>query len=87
MRAELAGRVDQISALHSERHQMQLEVSRHCCCSRVIPYSLFSFYFLRVENYQSHIHQSWDSFLVESQQLLLLLLLLLPFLELKDLQL
>ena len=27
MRAELAGRVDQISALHSERHQMQLEVS------------------------------------------------------------
>ena len=27
MRAELAGRVDQISALHSERHQMQLEAS------------------------------------------------------------
>ncbi len=26
MRAELAGRVDQISALQSERHQMQLEV-------------------------------------------------------------
>ena len=26
MRAEMAGRVDQISALHSERHQMQLEV-------------------------------------------------------------
>lgn len=28
MRAELAGRVDQISALQSERHQTQLEV--HC---------------------------------------------------------
>ncbi|KAL3155881.1 hypothetical protein ABBQ32_012881 [Trebouxia sp. C0010 RCD-2024] len=28
MRAELAGRVDQISALHSERHQMQLEERR-----------------------------------------------------------
>jgi hypothetical protein len=31
MRAELAGRVDQISALQSERHQTQLEV--HCCLS------------------------------------------------------
>ena len=27
MRAELASRVDQIAVLHSERHQMQLEVS------------------------------------------------------------
>ena len=33
MRAELAGRVDRISALQSERHQMQLEV--HCASHAV----------------------------------------------------
>ena len=34
MRAELAGRVDQIAALHSERHQTLLEVLDRvtCCC-------------------------------------------------------
>jgi len=38
MRAELAGRVDQISALQSERHQMQLEV--HCASHTVCTIAL-----------------------------------------------
>ena len=37
MRAELAGRVDQISALHSELYQKQLEVSTTLSpCSRLV---------------------------------------------------